>query len=104
MNMMTTSKHIDTMLDKLIEIDPRFKGWTDYRPSLVDAAKGGRYIEVYQCPSCRLVFIAGDNKKELEENGLWIVGEKSGYKEGEVKLLGIFDKVEKREVTSSLST
>ena len=86
-------------LEELMEIDERFKGWTDWKPHLLDDADGGRYIEVYKCPGCVTKFVTGNNDEEHEKVRLWAVGEKSGYEEGEVELLGIFDKVEKREVT-----
>ena len=89
--------------EELVKIDPRFREWTDWRPSSDQDTEGGRYIEVYSCPSCVIRFITGNNDENHERRRSWAVGEKSGYEKGEVKLLGIFDKIEKKEVTPFLS-
>ena len=85
--------------EKLTEIDPRFKEWVSYVPSLIEKANGGRYIEVYQLPAHRRIFVTGDNDERHATDRYWAL---KFHKDGDVKLLGIFDKEEKREVTDEI--
>ena len=102
MNMVTEKDNCTEgmTIEKLIEIDPRFEKWTDYVPSLIDKANGGRYIEVYSCPGNRRIFVTGDNNETHAKDRYWAL---KFYEDNEIKLLGIFDKEEKKEVTNEIT-
>jgi len=95
-------KKIWSERQKLIDIDERFEKWTDYRDSLIDKAKYGRYIEVWDRPRSGVTFVTGNYDQDHAEKRYWdVIFPFKGEKES-ANLIAIIDSEEKKDVTTEM--